>query len=151
RLDFPDPDRPVTTTSLSRGISTEMFLRLWTRAPCTATVARALGFVGDFLEGIASFAQMHERELLDAGAALLREPRRDRYLADETLIGEVLARPAHTAEVEVSNEVIVDLATGPCLTHLAQMLEDRREQRVRTIGHVAIDGAQGRFDVGARL
>ena len=26
---------------LSRGISSEMFLRLWTRAPCTATVVRA--------------------------------------------------------------------------------------------------------------
>ena len=31
--DFPDPDKPVTTTSLLRGISTLMFLRLLTRAP----------------------------------------------------------------------------------------------------------------------
>ena len=30
------PDRPVMTTSLSRGMSTSMFLRLWTRAPRTA-------------------------------------------------------------------------------------------------------------------
>ena len=31
----------MTTTSRSRGISTEMFFRLWTRAPCTAMVVRA--------------------------------------------------------------------------------------------------------------
>src|ERR1700760_1073042 len=31
--DFPEPDRPVNTTSLSRGISTSMFLRLCSRAP----------------------------------------------------------------------------------------------------------------------
>src|SRR3546814_16290489 len=31
--DFPDPDRPVTTTSLWRGKSTEIFLRLCVRAP----------------------------------------------------------------------------------------------------------------------
>src|SRR5580700_1470801 len=42
RLDLPDPERPVTTMSLSRGISTEMFLRLWTRTPWTAMVVRAL-------------------------------------------------------------------------------------------------------------
>ena len=41
RLDFPEPESPVTTISLSRGISTEMFLRLCTRAPCTAIVVRA--------------------------------------------------------------------------------------------------------------
>src|SRR3954465_3250634 len=40
RLDLPEPDRPVTTISLSRGISTETFLRLWTRAPCPAMVVR---------------------------------------------------------------------------------------------------------------
>src|SRR5580704_13037051 len=34
--DLPDPDRPVMTTSLCRGMSTSMFLRLWTRAPRTA-------------------------------------------------------------------------------------------------------------------
>src|SRR4051812_31670117 len=33
--DLPEPDRPVTTTSLSRGISTSMFLRLCSRAPLT--------------------------------------------------------------------------------------------------------------------
>src|SRR5437879_5050528 len=35
REDFPEPERPVITTSLSRGISTSMFLRLCSRAPLT--------------------------------------------------------------------------------------------------------------------
>src|SRR5688572_17271551 len=38
--DFPERESPVTTTRLSRGISTETFLRLWTRAPWTAMVVR---------------------------------------------------------------------------------------------------------------
>ena len=41
RLLLPDPDSPVITISVSRGISTEMFFRLCTRAPCTAMVVRA--------------------------------------------------------------------------------------------------------------
>ena len=41
RLDLPDPESTVTTTSLSRGISSEMFLRLCTRAPWTEMVVRA--------------------------------------------------------------------------------------------------------------
>ncbi|KAG1242876.1 hypothetical protein G6F65_022772 [Rhizopus arrhizus] len=31
--DLPEPDKPVTTTSLWRGRSSETFLRLWVRAP----------------------------------------------------------------------------------------------------------------------
>ena len=42
RLDLPEPDKPVTTIRLSRGISREMLRRLWTRAPCTAIVVRAV-------------------------------------------------------------------------------------------------------------
>src|SRR6185295_6069380 len=36
REDLPDPDRPVITTSRWRGMSTSMFLRLWTLTPRTA-------------------------------------------------------------------------------------------------------------------
>jgi hypothetical protein len=32
-VDFPDPDRPVKTTSLFLGIEKATFLRLWSRAP----------------------------------------------------------------------------------------------------------------------
>src|SRR5215204_306714 len=48
RLDLPEPERPVTTISLSRGSSTLMFRRLWTRAPCTAMVVRGAA-LGDAL------------------------------------------------------------------------------------------------------
>src|SRR5919199_559105 len=41
--DLPEPESPVTTTSRSRGISTETFLRLCTRAPCTLIVVRGAG------------------------------------------------------------------------------------------------------------
>src|SRR6185437_3028328 len=40
--DFPEPDRPVITTSWSRGISTSMFLRLCSRAPRT-TILSVIG------------------------------------------------------------------------------------------------------------
>src|SRR5882757_7570531 len=44
--DFPEPERPVNTTSLSLGISTSMFLRLCSRAPriVIARVEEALGW-----------------------------------------------------------------------------------------------------------
>jgi hypothetical protein len=35
RLDFPEPERPVTTVSLWRGISSSMSFRLCWRAPRT--------------------------------------------------------------------------------------------------------------------
>src|SRR5579863_103939 len=35
RLDFPEPESPVTTLRVLRGISTEMFFRLCWRAPRT--------------------------------------------------------------------------------------------------------------------
>ena len=31
--DFPDPDKPVNTTNLSFGMSTDIFFRLWVLAP----------------------------------------------------------------------------------------------------------------------
>src|SRR4026207_2559326 len=39
--DFPEPDRPVNTTSWSRGISTSMPLRLCSRAPRMAMTRRS--------------------------------------------------------------------------------------------------------------
>src|SRR5688572_10179709 len=47
--DFPEPDRPVITTRRSRGRSTSMFLRLWTRAPRTAIQSCAMSKRADFL------------------------------------------------------------------------------------------------------
>jgi hypothetical protein len=44
RLDLPEPESPVMTISRSRGISSEMFFRLLTRAPLTAMVVRGDAF-----------------------------------------------------------------------------------------------------------
>src|SRR4029453_176662 len=66
RLDLPEPESPVTTISLSRGISSETFFKLCTRAPCTAMVVRGA-------EGPAADALRCDREAeLRAGLGLTR-------------------------------------------------------------------------------
>src|SRR5215468_9437566 len=116
RLDLPDPDSPVTTTSRSRGISTEMFLRLWTRAPCTATVVRVavLGAAlplrfGVALELIRRVPRVEEGEFLHADIALPGQLHGRGRLADEPLVGQVFARRGHAVHVEISLEVALDL------------------------------------------
>ena len=42
--DFPDPETPVKTTSWRFGMSTEMSLRLFSRAPRTAMTSCGLGW-----------------------------------------------------------------------------------------------------------
>src|SRR5207247_723019 len=131
RLDLPEPDSPVTTMSLSRGISTEMFLRLCTRAPCTAMVVRAAALA--VLEVIRRFLSEHERQLLHQDVALPGELNGRRGLADETLAGQVLARRRHPVHVEVAFEVGLDLGRRPRFAHLAQVIEHRPEQRGRPL------------------
>src|ERR1700733_2409819 len=96
KLDLPEPESPVTTMSLSRGISTEMFLRLWTRAPCTAMVVRAEALDGFRLavdlDAIRSFLEVKECQFLHFDVALLGELNRRGSLADEPLVGQILAR-----------------------------------------------------------
>src|SRR6516162_3121304 len=96
RLDLPEPDRPVITMSLSRGISTEMFLRLWTRAPCTAMVVRTDAFdeprLPFDLEAIRSSLEVEEGQLLHFDGAPPGELDRRGGLADEPLVGQILAR-----------------------------------------------------------
>src|SRR5437667_12614685 len=132
RLDLPEPDSPVTTTRLSRGISSEMFLRLCTRAPCTATVVRAaafgarlaLPFAGGKAEGplffpfrltaaleaIRWFSRVEESDFLHVAIALLGKADGSRGLADDTLVGQVFARRGYAAYIEVPFEVALDLA-----------------------------------------
>src|SRR5262245_41319434 len=114
RLDLPEPERPVTTGRLLRGISTEMFFSLWPRAPCTATEVRMTGGpegpplrrgepLGSpvFLFAIGK----EERELLQRRAAALGGPNRRRRLGDQPLVGEILARGGHALHVEPAREV----------------------------------------------
>src|SRR5688572_17810110 len=53
--DFPEPDKPVITTSRCRGMSTSMFLRLWTRAPRTAIQSWAMDLLPGFSQGFETF------------------------------------------------------------------------------------------------
>src|SRR5713226_7624102 len=103
RLDLPEPDKPVMTIIRSRGSSTEMFRRLWTRAPWTEMVVLGAPRAA-FLFGTRRLRE-EERELLDVDAAPLGQQYRRRRLADQPFIGEVLARGRHTRHVEVLPEV----------------------------------------------
>src|SRR6476620_7777922 len=95
RLDLPEPESPVTTMRRSRGISSEMFLRLWTRAPCTAMVVRAAAR-GAFtsarlaaaLEAIRWPSCVEERQFLHADVALLRQLHGRGRLADQAAVGQ---------------------------------------------------------------
>src|SRR6201996_9811714 len=60
--DLPEPDRPVNTTSLSRGISTSMFLRLCSRAPRMVIARMLLAFCWRFAlitSSISAFPDRH--------------------------------------------------------------------------------------------
>src|SRR5437867_3221692 len=106
RLDLPEPDNPVTTMSLSRGISTVMFFRLCTRAPCTAIVVRTAGLAaGTVLVAILRFPHVNERLLLHQDVASLGEMDGRRNLADEPLVGQVLASRRDSLHVEIPLEV----------------------------------------------
>src|SRR5262249_44008136 len=125
RLDLPEPESPVTTMSLSRGISTDMFFRLCTRAPCTAIVVRAAGLAvaGAVLVAILRFPHVNECPLLHHDVASLRELDGRRDLADEPLVGQVLTGRRDALDVEMPLEVGLDLGRRPRFAHLAQVIE----------------------------
>src|SRR5262249_13346947 len=132
-----------------RGTSSETFLRLCTRAPCTAIVVRAAGFCpfrSAAWLAIPWFPRVKEGQLLHHGVALLRELNRGRGLADESLVGQVLARCGHPAHVEVAFEMGLDLAARTRFADLAQVIDHRPEHRRRTLRHVAVDRLQRRLD-----
>src|SRR5580698_2247073 len=106
RLDLPEPDRPVITVRLSRGSSTDTFFRLCTRAPCTATLVRgaglAAGSAGFGLPAIGLLRGMEEREFLHLDVTLPGEPDWQMRLADESQVGQILARAGHALDAVVS-------------------------------------------------
>src|ERR1700722_5389511 len=106
RLDLPEPESPVTTTSLSRGISIDTFLRLCTRAPITEMLVRIAIFGG--LEGIRRFSQTHEGEFLHLNVALLGQMGRNRDRSNQASIGEILAGRGYSFNIEISLEVRLD-------------------------------------------
>src|SRR4051812_48514344 len=133
RLDLPEPDSPVTTISLSRGSSRETFLRLCTRAPCTAMVVRAAARAERAVRSTvrptvrlgptAASVDVEEGQLLDGGVAPAGELDGGAGLAGQPQLGQVLARRGHPLHPPVAGEVIVDLGRRPGLPHLAQVIE----------------------------
>src|SRR5882762_358035 len=101
RLDLPEPESPVTTMRLSRGNSSETFLRLCTRAPCTAMVVRAAGLVEVLdLEFIGS-GGVEEGQLFDVDVALLGQANGQGRLTDDALIGQIFANARDAFDSEV--------------------------------------------------
>src|SRR6185369_4061527 len=144
RLDLPEPERPVTTIRRSRGSSSETFFRLWTRAPWTAMVVRAVGL-------LMALASMEEGELLDVDIASLGKADGQRDLADEAAVGEVLAGGGDTLDAEVALEVVFDLGDGAGFADFAEVVEDGAEEGGDAVGDIAVDGGEGGLDCGAGL
>src|SRR5688500_6426513 len=69
RLDLPDPDRPVMTVRLSRGISTSMPLRLCSRAPRTEMWVCIVGLMFHICSRAARVRLQGERTGLNGGPA----------------------------------------------------------------------------------
>src|SRR5689334_4044117 len=132
RLDLPEPESPVTTTSLSRGISTDMFLRLCTRAPRTSMLVRAGDLAASLrfaLEIIGRFSHVNECQLLHQHVASFGELHGGRDLVDESLVRQILTRGGYAIYIEVPFEVGLNLSCRPRFAHFLQMFEHRTEQR----------------------
>ena len=89
---------------------------------------------------------MEERELLHLDVAPRGEPGGSGRLADEPLIGQILARRRHPFDAQVPREMILDFGDRARLADLTQVVEHRREELRRPLVEVAIDGVERRAD-----
>src|SRR5688572_13166454 len=153
RLDLPEPESPVTTTRLLRGISTEMFLRLWTRAPCTAIVVRtppcvpenAVARVGvgrGFALVTAGCVGQEEGQLLQRYGTALGGADRGRRLDQHALISQVFARRRRAVDPERARKVALDVAGGANLAGITQVIQQRGEQSRSPRRDVVVRGRQ---------
>src|SRR5215831_4593510 len=150
RLDLPDPESPVTTTSLSRGISTEMFLRLCTRAPCTEMLVRAFVAAGTETLGLeltGRFLQIEKRELLHENVAPPGKLNRGRRFPYELLVGQVLAGSRHSVNIEVALEVILDFRRRARFADFAEVVDHGSEQSHGALLYIRVDGVQSSLNI----
>src|SRR5262245_28116144 len=103
----------------SRGISSEMFFRLWTRAPWTATVVRAVA--ARVLEAIRWFAGVEEGKFLDLCRAHPGQAHRRRDLRQKAPIGEVFAGGRDAAHIVRASKIIVDVGRRPRVPDVAEV------------------------------
>src|SRR5215831_18914378 len=98
--------------SLSRGISSEMFFRLWTRAPCTAIVERASIFfdvpTAFSLELIRWLPEINECEFLHLDVAALCQLCRNRCFSNQSTICKKLAGRRDAMDAEVPLKIVFD-------------------------------------------
>src|SRR6187549_666050 len=132
--DFPDPLTPVTTMSLSRGISTSTFFRLFSRAPRISIVVRIS----------ASSACVEEiRGLFNALETALRQLERRRHLLEQAFLLEPFASRGEVPGMNLrEREVIADLRQRHHAILLFQVIEQRLQMVGVVLVEVAVDGIE---------
>src|SRR5262245_24290927 len=132
--DFPDPLTPVTTTSLSRGISTSTFFRLFSRAPRISIVVRIR---------VSSPGVEEIRGLFDALEAALRQLERRRNFFEQPLLLEPVTRRAEVPRIHLrEREVIADLRQRHHAILLLQIVEQRLQVRSVVLVEIGVDGIE---------
>src|SRR5262245_23958594 len=138
--DLPEPLTPVTTTSLSRGISTSTFCRLFSRAPRISMVVR----IGRDRAASARLGQEVGR-LFDALQAALRQLERRRHLLDEPFVLEPFARRFEVPRMHLrEREVIADLRQRHDAVLLLEIVEQRLQVRFVVLVEIAGDRVERR-------
>src|SRR4029450_13961919 len=96
-------------------------------------------------EAAPSLIQREKRQLLHVYVTPLRQPCGNGRLANDPLIGEVLARGRNVPDVVGLLEIELELRTRPCFANLAEILEERSEQCPRAFREVSVDGVEGKL------
>src|SRR5690349_21551188 len=142
--DLPEPERPVITTSRSRGISTSTFLRLCSRAPRTTMLpAKRLP---------ASQLRAHDRDGALDGVPVLRERLRAVRLEAQHEDGLGVRRPHEAPAVREADAhpVDVDDLVAEVTEPLAYDLGDAELDRVGAVDP-DLGGRVRRRQVGEEL
>src|SRR5215469_4638476 len=120
-----------------------MFLRLCTRAPCTAMVVRASGFGADLaLPGITSVRSAEKSQLMHFRIAPFGQPNGKWRLPDQPLVGEVFASNRHTCKAEIALKVIFNLRGRSGFPNFGKVLDGRSEYDGRALAEVFFDGGE---------
>src|SRR5205085_3879856 len=174
--DLPEPLRPVSTISCSRGISTSTFFRLFSLAPlmamvslisplpypyaCTAHTDMNLRATLPPLQQCSRFAILIEQghlpivvvgRLVDRDLALMRQPERGRHLLDDPLVRQPLVHVGQRIALYLLLEVVVQFGSGAYPAFLAQILQYRPEQIVQLVVQIPVDEVQRLLNGGLVL
>ena len=95
--------------------------------------------------------EIEERRLLHLDVAPARQVHRQRRLADQALIGEVLAGRHDAADVEMALEMLLDLGRRARLAGVPQVAQDRLEHPPGALVQIGVDRVEGGRDVLLRL